>query len=343
MPKNRQILLASRPKGEPARDNFRMVESEIPQVPESGVLLKTVYLSLDPYMRGRMSDAPSYVPPTKIGEVMTGGTVSEVIVSKHKGFAIGDVVVGYTGWQEYAASDGEGLRKLDPNLAPISTALGVLGMPGMTAYTGLLNIGEPKPGETLVVAAASGAVGAIVGQIGKLKGCRVVGIAGGPEKVRYVTEELGFDVGLDHRAGDFAAQLKVACPKGIDIYFENVGGKVWDAVFPLLNFFARVPVCGLIAQYNATNLPPGPDRTSELLRAILVKRLTLRGFIVFDFAKQTDDFLRDVGAWLRAGKIKYREDIVEGLENAPEAFIGLLHGKNFGKLLVRVADPPQPH
>ena len=343
MPKSRRILLASRPKGEPTRDNFNLVESEIPAVPENGTLLRTLYLSLDPYMRGRMSDAPSYVPPTKIGEVMTGGTVSEVIASKRKGFEVGDVVVGYTGWQDYATSDGESLRKLDPKLAPISTALGVLGMPGMTAYTGLLNIGEPKPGETLVVAAASGAVGAIVGQIGKLKGCRVIGIAGGPEKVRYITEELGFDVGIDHRADDFAAKLKAACPKGIDIYFENVGGKVWEAVFPLLNFFARVPVCGLIAQYNATELPPGPDRTPELLRAILVKRLTLRGYIVFDFAKQTDDFLRDVGTWLRAGKIKYREDIVDGLENAPEAFIGLLRGKNFGKLLVKVADPLHQH
>jgi NADPH-dependent curcumin reductase CurA len=343
MPKNRQILLASRPKGEPTRDNFSLVESDVPAVPENGVLLRTLYLSLDPYMRGRMSDAPSYVPPTKIGEVMTGGTVSEVIASKHKGFSVGDVVLGYTGWQDYAATDGVGLRKLDPKLAPISTALGVLGMPGMTAYTGLLNIGEPKPGETLVVAAASGAVGAVVGQIGKLKGCRVIGIAGGPEKARYVAEELGFDVGLNHRADGFAAKLKAACPKGIDIYFENVGGKVWEAVFPLLNFFARVPVCGVIAQYNATGLPPGPDHAPELLRAILVKRLTLRGFIVTDFDDQAGDFLRDVGAWLKAGKIKYREDIVEGLENAPEAFIGLLQGRNFGKLLVKVADPVHQH
>jgi NADPH-dependent curcumin reductase CurA len=211
-------------------------------------------------------------------------------------------------------------------------------MPGMTAYTGLLNIGQPKPGETLVVAAASGAGGAVGGQIARLKGCRVVGIAGGAEKVRYITEELGFDAGIDHRASDFTEKLKSACPKGIDIYFENVGGKVWQAVFPLLNFFARVPVCGLIAQYNATSLPPGPDQTPRLLASILFKRLTLRGYIVSDFDAQTGDFLRDVGAWLKAGKIKYREDIVDGLENAPDAFIGLLQGKNFGKLLVRVAD-----
>ncbi|MBL8894774.1 MAG: NADP-dependent oxidoreductase [Rhizobiales bacterium] len=338
MPKNRQILLASRPKGEPTRENFKIVDTEMPQAPENGVLLKTLYLSLDPYMRGRMSEGASYAKPTEIGEVMTGGTVSEVMASTHNGFAKGDIVVGYTGWQAYAVSNGEELRKLDPKLAPISTALGVLGMPGMTAYTGLLNIGEPKPGETLVVAAASGAVGAVVGQIAKIKGCRVVGIAGGKDKVRYITEELGFDVGLDHRSDDFAAKLKAACPKGIDIYFENVGGKVWEAVFPLLNFFARVPVCGLIAQYNATALPPGPDQTPRLLSHILFKRLALRGFIVTDFAAQTGDFLRDVGAWLKAGKIKYREDIVDGLESAPDAFIGLLQGKNFGKLLIKVAE-----
>lgn len=338
MPKNRQILLASRPRGEPTRENFKIVETEIPQAPKNGLLLKTLYLSLDPYMRGRMSEGASYAKPTEIGEVMTGGTVSEVIASTHNGFAIGDIVVGYTGWQAYAVSNGEELRKLDPKLAPITTALGVLGMPGMTAYTGLLNIGEPKPGETLVVAAASGAVGAIVGQIAKIKGCRVIGIAGGKDKVRYITEELGFDVGLDHRADDFAEKLKAACPDGIDIYFENVGGKVWEAVFPLLNLFARVPVCGLIAQYNATGLPSGPDQTPRLLYNVLFKRLTLRGYIVSDFDDQTEDFLRDVGGWLKAGKIKYREHVVDGLENAPAAFIGLLQGKNFGKLLIKVAE-----
>jgi NADPH-dependent curcumin reductase len=216
--------------------------------------------------------------------------------------------------------------------------LGILGMPGMTAYTGLLNIGQPKPGETVVVAAASGAVGSVVGQIAKLKGCRIVGIAGGQEKVRYLTEELGFHAGIDHRAADFGECLRTACPKGIDVYFENVGGKVWDAVFPLLNPFARVPVCGLIAHYNDTGLPPGPDRTSLLMDAILVKRLTLRGFIVSDFAAQTDDFLREVGGWLHEGKLKYREDVVVGLEKAPAAFIGLLEGRNFGKLLVKLAE-----
>ena len=336
---NRQIVLASRPFGEPTEGNFRLIEGEQPDASDSGLLLKTLWLSLDPYMRGLMSEGESYTAPTGIGEVMDGGTVSQVLASRLDKFAVGDFVVGYTGWQEYAQSDGTGLRKLDPNLAPISTALGILGMPGMTAYTGLLNIGQPKPGETLVVAAASGAVGSVVGQIANLKGCRVVGIAGGEKKVSYLAEELGFDAGLDHYASNFADHLRKACPNGVDIYFENVGGKVWDAVFPLLNHFARVPVCGLIAHYNDESLPAGPNRTPELMSAILVKRLTLRGFIVSDFAAQTPDFLRDVGGWLRDGKLKYREDVVVGLEKAPAAFIGLLKGQNFGKLLVKVAEP----
>jgi NADPH-dependent curcumin reductase len=336
--KNRKIVLASRPFGEPTEDNFRVIETEEPDRLDSGLLLKTLWLSLDPYMRGRMSEGKSYATPVGIGEVMVGGTVSRVLVSRLDDFAPGDLVVGYTGWQEYAWSDGAGLRKIDRELAPISTALGILGMPGMTAYTGLLNIGQPKPGETLVVAAASGAVGSVVGQIAKLKGCHVVGIAGGDKKVRFLTEELGFDAGLDHYSPDLADRLIRACPEGVDIYFENVGGAVWDAVFPLLNNFARVPVCGLIAHYNDTGLPAGPDRSSLVMRAILVKRLTLRGFIVSDFAAQTADFLRDVSGWVREGKLKYREDVVVGLEKAPAAFIGLLKGQNFGKLLVKVAE-----
>jgi NADPH-dependent curcumin reductase CurA len=285
-----------------------------------------------------MSAAKSYAPPIEIGGVMVGGAVSRVLQSHHADFKPGDIVQGRTGWQSHAMSDGAGLQKVDPALAPISTALGVLGMPGMTAYTGLLNLGQPKPGETLVVAAATGPVGSLVGQIAKLKGCHVVGIAGGAGKVRYLTDELGFDVALDHRAPDFAAQLAKAAPRGIDIYFENVGGHVWEAVFPLLNDFARVPVCGLIAHYNEDGLRPGPDRLPRLMRAVLSKRLNLRGFIVSDFAAQADDFRRDVAAWLKAGTIKYKEDIVLGLENAPGAFIGLLKGQNFGKLLVKVAD-----
>jgi len=336
--KNHVIVLASRPVGEPKPDNFRLVERDIEHPGPGEILLKTLWLSLDPYMRGRMSDAKSYAEPVEVGQVMSGGTVSKVIASNNKAFSVGDIVAGSTGWQEYARSNGSGLRKVDPTLAPISTALGILGMPGMTAYTGLLNIGQPKPGETLVVAAASGAVGAVVGQIAKLKGCRVVGIAGGPDKVRYLTEELGFDVGLDHRAADFPAQLRAAVPNGIDIYFENVGGHVWDAVFPLLNKFARIPVCGLIAHYNDSGPRQGIDRLPILMRSILSNRLTLRGYIVGDFAAQTDDFLRDVSGWLKEGKLKYREDIVHGLEKAPEALIGLLKGRNFGKLLVKVAD-----
>jgi NADPH-dependent curcumin reductase len=338
VPKNHKVVLASRPVGEPKPEDFRMIEEVIAEPGPGEVLLKTLWLSLDPYMRGRMSEAKSYAEPTAIGQVMPGGAVSKVIATNNKAFAVDDVVVGHTGWQAYAKSDGSGLRKVDPKRAPISTALGILGMPGMTAYTGLLNIGKPKPGETLVVAAASGAVGAIVGQIAKLKGCRVVGVAGGQDKVRYLTEELGFDVGLDHRAPDFADQLRAAVPNGIDIYFENVGGHVWDAVFPLLNRFARVPVCGLIAHYNDVAPPQGPDRTPALMRSVLSNRLTIQGFIVFDFDAQIGDFLRDVGGWLREGKLKYREDIVHGLEKAPEALIGLLKGHNFGKLLVKVAE-----
>ena len=243
----------------------------------------------------------------------------------------------YTGWEEYALSDGRGVRKLDPSIAPVTTALGVLGMPGMTAWTGLMNIGQPRPGETLVVAAASGAVGSVVGQLAKIKGCRAVGIAGGEKKCRYVVEELGFDACVDHRSPNFAEALKAACPKGVDIDFENVGGPVFDAVLPLLNTFARVPVCGLIAHYNDTKPPEGPDRVPMLMSQVLVKRLTLRGFIVLDFASQQKDFLAEVTPMVRDGRIKYREHIVDGLENAPRALIGLLRGENFGKVIVRVA------
>ncbi len=335
--KNRQIILASRPQGEPAPDNFKLIEAAIPAIGAGQMLLKTRYLSLDPYMRGRMSDAKSYVPPFVLGEPLGGGTVSEVVASNNPDYRVGDIVLGFGGWQEYSASNGNELRKLDPAAAPISTALGVLGMPGLTAYTGLLNIGLPKPGETLVVAAAAGPVGSAVGQIAKIKGCRAVGIAGGQKKVDYLKSELGFDAAIDHRSPRLKEELKAACPNGIDIYFENVGGAVWDAVFPLLNNFARVPVCGLIANYNATSLPEGPDRSALLTRAILTKRLRVQGFIVFDFVQQTQEFLRDAASWIREGKLKYREDIADGLENAPEAFIGLLRGANFGKLLVKVA------
>jgi NADPH-dependent curcumin reductase CurA len=329
---NRQILLKSRPEGAPGLDNFELAESPIPEPREREVLVRISYLSLDPYMRGRMSAAKSYAKPAVVGEPMVGGTVGEIVTSRHPDYAAGDVVLGYGGWQEYALSNGAGLRKLDPATAPVSTALGVLGMPGMTAYVGLTEIGQPKPGETVVVAAASGAVGSVVGQIAKIKGARAIGIAGGAEKCRFVAGELGFDACIDHRAGDFAARLEAACPKGIDVYFENVGGAVQQTVWPLLNDFARIPVCGLIAQYSATSPMPGPDMVS-----VLRKRLLLRGFIVWDFAAKQGDFLRDVGDWVRTGRLKYREDVVDGLERAPAAFLGLLQGKNFGKMLVRMA------
>ena len=333
---NRRVVLAARPHGEPTPAHFRLEESRVP-VPKAGeVLLRTRWLSLDPYMRGRMSAAKSYAAPVAIGEAMTGGTVSEVVESDNPDFAVGELVSAFGGWQDYSVSDGRGLQRIPPGVPP-TTALGILGMPGMTAYTGLLTIGRPKAGETVVVAAAAGPVGSLVGQIAKLKGARAVGIAGGLEKCRYLTEELGFDAGIDHRGDDLPQALAAACPEGIDVYFENVGGAVFEAVLPLLNDFARMPVCGLVSAYNATELPPGPDRSPGLMRAILTKRLHLQGFIVWDFADQAEAFLRDVGGWLREGRVKHREDVVEGLEKAPEAFIGLLKGRNFGKLVVHVA------
>ncbi|WP_298967463.1 NADP-dependent oxidoreductase [uncultured Methylobacterium sp.] len=334
---NRRIVLASRPHGEPTPAHFRLEKAAVPVPRDGEVLLRNRYLSLDPYMRGRMSAAKSYAKPVEINEVMVGGTVAEVVASHRPDFSVGDTVVtSYGGWQDFAVSDGSDLRRIDPAAAPVSTALGVLGMPGMTAYTGLLNIGAPKPGETVVVAAATGPVGSLVGQIAKLKGARAVGIAGGADKCRHLTEELGFDAAVDHRSGDLPAALAAACPDGIDVYFENVGGAVFDAVLPLLNDFARIPVCGLVANYNMTELPPGPDKTPALMRAVLSRRLLFRGFIVWDFRDQLPDFLTDVSGWLREGRIRYREDVVEGLESAPEAFIGLLKGRNFGKLVVKL-------
>jgi NADPH-dependent curcumin reductase CurA len=338
--RNRQILLASRPTGEPTQGNFRLVESEVPRPGPGQMLLRSIYLSLDPYMRGRMNAAKSYAPPVEIGQVMEGRAVAEVVESNLPAWQPGDIVFAPLGWQEFALSDGQAVRKLDPALRPLSYALGILGMPGMTAYTGLLNIGQPKPGETLVVAAASGAVGSLVGQIGRIKGCRVIGIAGGPEKCRFVKEELGFDECLDHRQPDLAGRLAAACPQGIDIYFENVGGAVFDAALPLLNNFARIPVCGLIAHYNATDLPAGPDRVPLVMQQILIKRLTFRGFIVWDFASQMPQFLADMSTWLREGRLKYKEDLTDGLENAPRELIGLLRGQNFGKKIIRVGHEP---
>ncbi len=335
---NRRIVLETRPDGAPTTNDFRIERLAVP-VPESGqVLLRTLYLSLDPYMRGRMSDAPSYAPPVALGSLMVGSTVSRVEQSRHPDFTVGEIVVGYCGWQDYALSDTKGLTKLAPDEPHPSRALGVLGMPGCTAYMGLMDIGRPLSGETVVVAAASGAVGSVVGQVAKIKGCRVVGIAGGPEKCKYVVDELGFDVCVDHHAEELSGHLAAACPKGIDVYFENVGGTIFDAVMPLLNTKARVPLCGLISAYNATALPPGPDRMGLLMGTLLKKRIRMQGFIVFDdYGSRWGEFATQMGEWVRLGKVKVREDVIVGLENAPQAFIGLLEGKNFGKLVVQLA------
>lgn len=334
---NRQLVLAQRPKGEPTKDTLKLVEAAIPSAGADQMLLQTEFLSLDPYMRGRMSDAPSYAAPVEIGDVMVGGTVAQVVTSKVEGFAPGDWVLSFNGWQNYALSDGSGVTNLGKSPAHPSWALGIMGMPGFTAWAGLTRIGAPKPGETIAVAAATGPVGATVGQIGKLLGCRVVGIAGGAEKCAYAVNELGFDACIDHKADDFAEQLAKASPDGIDVYFENVGGKVLDAVIPLLNANARMPVCGLVSQYNATKLPDGPDRMNWLMGQILRKKIKVQGFIIFDdFGHLYPEFAKEMSAWIEGGKIKYREEIIDGLENAPDAFIGLLKGENFGKRVIRV-------
>ncbi|QXT38150.1 NADP-dependent oxidoreductase [Gymnodinialimonas ceratoperidinii] len=335
---NRQLVLAERPKGEPTNDTLNLIETEIPTAGDGQMLLRTTYLSLDPYMRGRMSDAPSYAAPVEIGGTMVGGTVAQVVTSNVEGFSEGDYVLSFNGWQDYALSDGTGVTNLGTSPEHPSWALGILGMPGFTAWAGLTRIGEPKAGETIVVAAATGPVGATVGQIGKLLGCRVVGVAGGAEKCDYAVNELGFDACLDHKADDFAEQLTAATPDGIDVYFENVGGKVLDAVIPQLNANARMPVCGLVSQYNATALPEGPDRMNWLMGQILRKKIKVQGFIIFDdFGHLYPEFAKEMSGWIEAGKIKYREEVIDGLENAPEAFVGLLRGENFGKRVIRVA------
>ncbi len=332
MTANRQVLLKSRPAGEPTVDNFEIVERETPAPADGEVLVRTLFLSLDPYMRGRMNEGRSYAASVNVGGVMVGGTVGEVVESNAPGFAKGDFVSGFAGWQEYANLPAKTLWKLDPKAAPLCSALGVLGMPGLTAYVGLLDIAQIKAGETVVVSAASGAVGSLVGQIAKIKGCRAVGIAGGRTKCEHVVNELGFDAWVDHRDPELFKSLKAACPNGIDVDFENVGGAVLQAIWPLMNDFGRVALCGLIAHYNDTSLAPGPSWLY-----LLARRLTVRGFIVSDHISRMRDFQRDMSGWLREGKIKYREDIVDGLENAPTAFLGLLKGKNFGKMIVQVA------
>ena len=337
--KNRRFVLAERPRGEPDDKTLRLETADMPTPGVGQMLLRNEYLSLDPYMRGRMNDGPSYAAPVEIGAVMVGGTVAQVVRSDLDGFAEGDWVVAFGGWQDYAVSDGTGVINMGKDPKNPSWALGVLGMPGLTAWAGLTQIGQPKAGETLVVAGASGPVGATVGQIGKILGLRVVGIAGGPQKCAHVVDTLGFDACIDYKAEGFPKALKAAVPDGIDIYYENVGGAVFDAVMPLLNTSARIPVCGLISQYNATSLPDGPDRMNLLLGTILRKRMTVRGFIVFDdFGHLYPEFAKQMGDWVSQGKIKYREEVITGLEQAPAAFVGLLKGEAFGKRVIKLND-----
>jgi NADPH-dependent curcumin reductase CurA len=348
---NRRIILKNRPVGEPTASDFELVEGPIPQPADGQALCRTIYLSLDPYMRGRMNAGASYAKPVEVGEAMCGGTVSQVVASRDASLAVGDFVLGSDGWQEYAVSPVQSLRKLGPpafdisectaaniaavapapGAAPISYALGVLGMPGMTAYVGMLDIGQPKAGETVLVSAAAGAVGSAAGQIARIKGARVVGMAGSDEKCRWLTEELGFDAAINYKTQPLLRALRKTCPAGIDVYFDNIGGETLATVFRLMNVGARIPLIGMISIYNATELVPGPN-----LSPLLVKRAMIKGMIVSDHADRAADFQRDVSQWLREGKMRCRETIVEGLENAPKAFIGLFHGENIGKLLIKV-------
>lgn len=343
----KQIVLAKRPQGAATLDDFRLEEGPVPACPEGGILVRVLWQSLDPYMRGRMDDAKSYAAAVPVGGRMEAVCVGEVIESRCEKFGTGTIVSGPFGWGTHAASEGKGVRALDASIAPVQTALGVLGMPGLTAYVGLLDHGRPQPGETLVVSAATGAVGSVVGQLGKIHGLRVVGVAGGPEKCAWATGELGFDACIDHRAAPDAAalaeELAAACPDGVDIYYENVAGKTLNAVIGLMNQGGRIPLCGMISQYNLAGMGlgggDGPDRLPGLWRNILTRRLTVRGFIIFDHYDRAPEFRREVAGYIRDGRLKYREWITEGIENAPAAFLEMLRGGNFGKALVRIAEP----
>ena len=316
----------------PKESDFRIAETAMPHPGADEVLVKTTHWSVDPYMRGRITGVKSYADPVLVGDLMVGGAVGQVVESNTAGFAAGDFVTGYWGWQEFAAAPAGGLRKLDPAMAPVSTALGVLGMPGMTAYFGFLELCAPKAGETVVVSGAAGAVGSAVGQIAKIQGCRAVGIAGGAEKVRHLTEDLGFDTGIDYKAtDDFAAALKQVCPRGVDCYFDNVGGRITGAVLGAMSVYGRVSVCGQISQYNLDR----PEAFPGLLSVILVRQLRVEGFIVTRFAPRFAEGMAQMAAWLREGKLKYRESVREGFENLPRAFIEMLQGANTGKMVVR--------
>lgn len=328
----RSVVLRSRPLGAPSPADFEVVEDPVPRPGPGEVLTRTIWLSIDPYMRGRLWERPSYAPSVGIGEVMTGETAGEVVESNDPKFAPGDWCVGARGWQTHSATPAALLHKIDKAGAPLSTYLGVLGMPGVTAYAGMKDIGQPKAGETVVISAASGAVGSVAGQIAKRAGARVVGIAGGPDKCLFVQETLGFDACIDHRSGDLDAELADACPGGVDVYFENVGGALQQAVFARLNAFARVIMCGMVAQYNDPTPPPGPN-----LGFVVGKRVRIQGLIVFDHPEHYGQWRTMAAPWVLDGSLRYREDVIDGLERAPEALTGILGGQNFGKLLVRVA------
>jgi len=333
MPNNRQWTLASRPVGMPKESDFALVETPLPNLADGQVLAKAKFLTVDPYMRGRISGMKSYAKPVEIGETMVGGAILEVVESKNPKFAPGDVVDVYSGWQEYVVSDGSNMRKVDTSIAPASAYLGVLGMPGLTAYFGLIDICDPQPGETVVVSGAAGAVGSLVGQIAKLKGCHVVGIAGEDDKIKYLTGELGFDGAFNYKTTEnYPAKLKELCPNGIDVYFDNVGGPITDAIFTNLNVHSRISICGQISQYNNTKMEMGP----RLFGALIVYRAKVQGFLVSDYAKRFTEGVTAMAGWIKEGKLKYREQFVDGFENTPNAFIALLNGANTGKMLVRL-------
>ena len=331
---NRQIILAARPDGNPKQSDFALREAAMPEPGAGQLLVRTLWLSLDPYMRLRIAEGGQYYPAVLLSDVMIGGGLSRVVESNHAGFAAGDYIEAYTGWQDYATVGGAEARKVDPALGPLSTALGVLGMPGLTAYLGLIDVGAPEPGDTVVVSAAAGAVGAVVGQVARIAGCRAVGLAGSARKIAYLRDELGFDAAINYKAKEIGAALDAACPDGINVYFENVGGAVAEAVYPRLAKRARVVICGGVSQYNLK----APQTTVSNLQNILFTEARVGGFNIFSYEARYEDALGRLARWLAEGRLKYKEDVVDGLENAATAFLRFFDGETFGKLLVRVAE-----
>jgi len=335
--KNREIHLKARPAGMPTHEAFEMVETSIPEPREGEILVRNIWMSVDPYMRGRMNDVASYVGPFQLGKALEGGCVGQVVASNHTNFSVGDYVLSMLGWREYWISDGRGVTPLDPSIAPVQAFLGTLGMPGMTAYVGLMKVAALQKGETVFISAAAGAVGSVACQIAKAMDCRVIGSAGSDQKIDWLRDECGVDVAINYkRAAGISPELKQACPEGIDVYFENVGGKTLDAVLLHMKDFGRIAVCGLISQYNSTIPPVGPSNFGM----ILLKRLRVQGFIVTDHMDLTDEFLASMSGWIAEGKMKWKETVVEGIENAPAAFLGLFRGENLGKMLVKIGPDP---